>query len=154
MPYASVNQSNFKTTPSAPNDQNPNNFAIGDVLNRQKGFYRQTFSGAGPTYVWHSYEKVVDANFKKPDFDVHGAIGYNDLLTAFEYELNAVKVGKNVYFSYGVDSRFMRDIKLGRTWQKEMADRKTNDANLKIEMQKLHKANAVALEKMYKEIFK
>lgn len=38
--YATVNQSNFKTRQTAPNDQNPNNFAIGDVLNPQKGFYR------------------------------------------------------------------------------------------------------------------
>ena len=152
--YAIVNQSNSKTKPTAPTDQNPNNFSIGEVLNRKKGFYRLSFGGGEPTYVWHSYEKVVDANIKKPDFDVSGAVGYNDLFTAFEYELDAVKLAKNVYFSYSVQSRFLRDIEPGRTWQKEMDDRKKNDALSKIEIQKVQKANAAALEKMYKEIFK
>lgn len=36
--FAGVNQSNFKTRPTAPTDQNPNNFAIGDVLNRRRVF--------------------------------------------------------------------------------------------------------------------
>jgi hypothetical protein len=35
-----------------------------------------------------------------------------------------------------------------------MANRKQNEAQRKIEMQKIHKANAVALEKLYKEIIK
>ena len=152
--YASVNQSNFKTQPSAPTDQNPNNFAIGDVLNPKKGFYRLSFEGGKPTYVWHSYEKVVAANLQKPDFDASGAVGYNDLLTAFDYGLDVAKNGQGVYFSYSVNSRFLRDIEPGRTWQKEMAGRKENDARMKVEMQKINKANAAALEKMYKEIFK
>jgi hypothetical protein len=152
--YASVNQSNFNTKPSAPTDQNPNNFAIGDVLNRKKGFYRLSFNGGAPTYVWHSYEKVVAENLQKPDFDAAGTTGYNDLLTAFDYGLNVVKTGQNVYFSYSVNSRFLRDIEPGRTWQKEMAGRKENDARMKVEMQKINKANGAALEKMYKEIFK
>lgn len=152
--YAAVTQSNSKTRPSAPTDQNPNNFAIGDVLNPQKGFYRLSFSGGAPTYIWHSYEKVVEENLKKSDFDASGTVGYNDLLTAFDYELNAVKAGQNVYFSYSVNSRFLRDIEPGRTWQKEMASRKENYARMKAEIQKTQKANSAALEKMYKEIFK
>jgi hypothetical protein len=152
--YASVNQSNFKTKPTAPTDQNPNNFAIGDVLNPKKGFYRLSFEGGAPTYVWHKYEKVVEANLEKSDFAATGSAGYDDLLTAFDYELNVSKIGKDVYFSYSVSSRFLRDIEPGRTWQKEMADRKKNDALMKTELQKTQKANAAALEKMYKEIFK
>lgn len=152
--YASIIQSNFKTNPSAPTDQNPNNFTIGDVLNRKKGFYRLSFNGGAPTYVWHSYEKVVADNLKKSDFDATGIIGYNDLFTAFEYELNAVKTGQNIYFSYSVQSRFLHDIEPGRTWQKEMTEHKKNDALAKIEMQKVQKANATAFEKLYKEIFK
>lgn len=152
--YAGVNQSNFKTKPSAPTDQNPNNFAIGDVLNPKKGFYRLSFEGGKPTYVWHSYEKVVSENLQKLDFDAVGTTGYNDLLTAFDYGLNVVKSGQNVYFSYSVNSRFLRDIEPGRTWQKEMAGRKENDARMKVEMQKINKSNGAALEKMYKEIFK
>lgn len=152
--YATVNQSNFKTRQTAPNDQNPNNFAIGDVLNPQKGFYRLSFSGGAPTYVWHSYEKVVEENLKKPDFDVTGMTGYDDLFTAFDYQLDAAKVGQILYFNYSVNSRFMHDIEPGRTWQKEMESRKQNEAQRKVEMQKINKANASALEKMYKEIFK
>lgn len=152
--YAGVTQSNFNTRPSAPADKNPNNFAIGDVLNPKKGFYRLSFEGGKPSYVWHSYEKVVAENLKKPDFDAMGTIGYNDLLTAFDYELDVVKTGQNVYFSYSVNSRFLRDIEPGRTWQKEMADRKKNDARMKKEMQKAQKANEAAYEKLYKEIFK
>jgi hypothetical protein len=152
--YAGVNQSNSKTHPTAPTNQNPNNFAIGDVLNPKKGFYRLSFDGGAPTYVWHSYEKVVAENLKKSDFDVSGQIGYNDVLSAFDYDLDAVKVGENVYFSYGVYSRLLTDIEPGRTWQKEMAQRKENDANMQIELQKTQKANAAGLEKMYKEIFK
>lgn len=153
--YASVSQSNSKTRPSAPNDQNPNNFAIGDVLNPKKGFYRLSFEGGvAPTYVWHSYEKVVTANLQKPDFAAMGQIGYNDLFTAFDYDLNAVKSGKNLYVSYSVQSRFLHDIEPGRTWQKEMTDRKNFDAKSKEEMQKVQKANGAALEKFYKEITK
>jgi hypothetical protein len=152
--YASVNQLNFNTKPSAPTDQNPNNFAISDVLNPKKGFYRLAFNGGAPTYVWHSYEKVVEENLKKSNFDAKGTAGYNDLLTAFDYGLNAVNTGQNVYFSYSVNSRFLRDIEPGRTWQKEMAGRKENDARMKVEMQKINIANGAALEKMYKEIFK
>lgn len=153
--FAGVNQSNFKTRPTAPTDQNPNNFAIGDVLKPEKGFYRLSFAGGGtPTYVWHSYEKVVAENIKKPDFDAKGTVGYNDLFTAFEYGLNAVKSGKNIYFSYDVYSRFLSDIEPGRTWQQEMTSRKDFDAKSKVEMQKVQKANEKALEMMYKEIFK
>ena len=152
--YASVNQSNFDTKPSAPTDQNPNNFAIGDVLNRKKGFYRLSFNGGAPTYVWHSYEKVVADNLQKSDFNAVGSTGYNDLLTAFDYGLNVGKAGQNVYFSYIVSSRFLRDIEPGVTWQKEMALRKESDAKMKVELKKINKANGAALEKMYKEIFK
>jgi len=35
-----------------------------------------------------------------------------------------------------------------------MANRKQNEALRKTEMQKIHKSNAVALEKLYKEILK
>jgi hypothetical protein len=151
--FAIVNQSNFKTRQTAPNDQNPNNFSIGEVLNREKGFYRLSFEGGAPTYIWHSYAKVVEENIKKSDFDVSGQTGYEDLLSAFDYSLDAVKSGQSIYFSYSVYSRFLRDIEPGVTWQKEMANRKQNEAQRKIEMQKIHKANAVALEKLYKEIF-
>lgn len=152
--YASVNQSNYDTRLSAPTDQNPNNFAIGDVLNRKKGFYRLSFNGGAPTYVWHSYEKVVAENLQKSDFNVTGSTGYNDLLTAFDYALNVGKAGQNVYFSYMVSSRFLRDIEPCRTWPKEMASRKENDAKMKVELKKVNKTNSAALEKMYKEIFK
>ena len=152
--YASVNQSNFKTRPTAPTDQNPNNFAIGDVLNPKKGFYRLSFDGGAPTYVWHSYEKVVEANLQKSDFDVSGTAGYNDLLAAFEYSLDGAKSGKTVFLSYNVHSRFLHDIEPGRTWQQEMTQRKQNDAQMKTELQKINKANAAGLEKLYKEVFK
>jgi hypothetical protein len=152
--YATVTQSNYETKPTAPTDQNPNNFTIGDVLNRKKGFYRLSFNGGAPTYVWHSYEKVVAANLAKPDFEATGTLGFNDLLSAFDYELNVAKVGQNVYFCYDVFSCFLRDLLPGRTWQKEMATRKQVDAQAKIELKKTQKANAAALEKMYKEIFK
>lgn len=152
--YAAVTQSNFKTQPSAPNDQNPNNFTISDVLNPKKGFYSLFFSGGAPSYLWHSYEKVVSENLKKPDFDASGEIGYNDLFTALEYQLAVVKVGEDVYFSYDVHSRFLTDLEPGRTWQKEMNMRKESDALAKVEMGKVQKANAGAVEKLYKEIFK
>jgi len=150
--FATVSQSNFKTRPTAPTDQNPNNFTIGDVLNREKGFYRLSFEGGPPTYVWHSYAKVVETNMNKPDFDISGSAGYEDLFTAFDYSLDAVKVGQNIYFSYSVNSNFLQDIVPGVTWQKEMAGRKESEAQRKIEMQKLNKQNAAALEKYYKEI--
>jgi len=152
--YAAVSQSNAKTHPTAPTNQNPNNFAIGDVLNPKKGFYRLSFDGGAPTYVWHSYEKVVKENLQKPDFDATGQIGYNDLLSAFEYGLNVVKAGQNVYFSYSVYSRLLTDIEPGRTWQQEMAQRKENDLQSKAAIQQVQKANEAGLEKMYKEIFK
>lgn len=152
---AGIVQSNFKTQPSAPADKNPNNFSIGDVLNPQKGFYSLSFeNGVAPTYLWHKYETVVDANIVKSDFDATGSIGFEDLLSAFDYELNVVKVGKNIYFSYDVISRFLRDLEPGRTWQKEMTSRKESEAVRKVEMQKVMKANANALEMLYKEIFK
>lgn len=154
--YAGITQSNFKTQPTTPNDQNPNHFAIGDVLNRKKGFYVLSFAGGfPPTYVWHSYEKVVAANLLKPDFDATGEIGFNDLLTAFEYGLDAVKVGgKDLYISYRVSSRFLLDLQPGRTWQKEMAERKSFDAASKKAMQQVQKANEKSLEALYKEIFR
>mgnify|MGYP000855191705 CR=1 FL=1 len=153
--YASVSQSNFKTRPSAPSDKNPNNFTIGDVLNPQKGFYSLSFEGgAAPTYLWHKYETVVSKNLTKSDFDATGTIGFNDLFTAFEYTFDAVKAGKNLYFSYSVNSRFMQDIVPGVTWQREMANRKEAEAQGKIEMDKIYKANDSALEKLYTEIFK
>lgn len=153
--YASVTQSNFKTRPSAPSDKNPNNFTIGDVLNPQKGFYSLSFDGsAAPTYLWHKYETVVAKNLTKSDFDATGTIGFNDLFTAFDYSLDVVKAGKNLYFSYSVNSRFLQDIEPGRTWQKEMTQRKESDAQRKVEMDKIHKANAEALERLYHEIFK
>jgi hypothetical protein len=152
--YVGLTQSNFKTQPTAPNDQNPNNFAIGDVLNRKKGFYRLSFGGGAPTYVWHSYEKVVEENLKKSDFDVSGSAGFNDLFTAFTYELSAVKIDKNIFFSYCVSTRFLLEVEPGRTWQQEMASRKEFDKRTKIAMQKTQKDNAVMLEKLYKEIFK
>jgi hypothetical protein len=153
--YAGVNQSNFKTQPTAPGDKNPNNFAIGDVLNPKKGFYTLSFDGGvAPTYLWHPYEKVVEENLKKADFDAMGTVGFDDLFTAFEYQLDVIKAGKNLYFSYSVNSRFLLDLVPGVTWQKEMAQRKENEANRKVEMQKLYKANGAALEKLYKEIFK
>lgn len=152
--FASVNQSNYKTRPTAPTDQNPNNFAIGEVLNQKKGFHRLSFKGGAPTYVWHSYEKVVEENLQKSDFDAVGATGYNDLLAAFDYFLNVAKVGKEVYFGYMVNSRFLRDIEPGRTWKEEMALRKDSDAKMKVELKKINKKNGPALEKMYKEIFK
>lgn len=152
--YAGVTQSNLKTRPSAPTDQNPNYFAIGDVLNPKKGFYMLSFESGKPTYVWHSYEKVVSENLQKPDFDATGTIGYNDLLTAFDYELDVVKSGQTLYFSYSVNSRFLKDIEPGRSWQKEMTARKANDAQMKVEMQKTLEANEAALEALYNEIFK
>lgn len=152
--YAAITQSNFKTHPTAPTDQNPNNFAIGDVLNPKKGFYRLSFDGGAPTYVWHSYEKVVEENLKKSDFDVSGSAGYNDLSAALEYSLRGTKIGKNVFMSYSAHSRLLKDLEPGRTWQQEMTQRKKNDAQMKTELQKINKANAAGLEKMYKEIFK
>lgn len=153
--YAGVNQSNSKTRPTAPGDKNPNNFAIGDVLNPKKGFYTLSFEGGvAPTYLWHPYEKVVEENIKKPDFDVTGTVGYDDLLSAFEYQLDAVKIGKNIYFNYSVNSKFLLDIEPGRTWQKEMTQRKESEVARKAEMQKIYKTNGVAMEKLYKEIFK
>lgn len=152
--YAGVSQSNFKTRPSAPTDQNPNNFAIGDVLNPEKGFYRLSFEGGAPTYVWHSYEKVVSENLQKPDFDAEGTLGFNDLLTAFEYQLNVVKAGQDLYFSYSANTRFLLDLVPGVTWQKEMASRKAADEQMKVETQKVMKANAAQFEKLYKKILK
>jgi len=152
--YAGVVQSNFKTRPSAPSDPNPNNFTIGDVLNRSKGFYSLSFDGGKPVYKWHSYEGVVEANLKKDDFDLSGSIGYNDLFSAFTYELDAVVAGKKLYFSYSVNSVFLHDIEPGRTWQKEMASRKEQAETAKIEMDKVKKSNSKALEMLYQEIFK
>ena len=152
--YAAVTQSNSNTRPTAPTDQNPNNFTIGDVLNREKGFYRLSFNGGAPTYVWHSYNKVVAENLKKSDFSATGEIGFNDLHSAIEYELNVEKIGKNVFFWYTVSPPLLRDLLPGRTWQKEMAERKENYANAQKELQKTQKANAKAFEMLYKEIFK
>lgn len=153
--FATVNQSNRETRPSAPTDQQPNNFSIGEVLNPQKGFYRLSFAnGSAPTYVWHSYAKVVAENSSKDDFDVTGSAGYNDLFTAFDYDLIASKSGDAIYFCYSVTSRFLTDIEPGRTWQKEMTDRKNFDAKSKVEMQKVQKANDKSLEMFYKEVFK
>ncbi|GAB1414895.1 hypothetical protein MASR2M117_03010 [Paludibacter sp.] len=152
---AGIVQSNFKTNPTPPADKNPNHFTIGDVLNPTKGFYTLSFdNGPAPTYLWHSYEKVIAANMVKPDFDAMGTIGFDDLFTAFDYELNVVKVGKSIYFSYDVTSRFLRDIEPGRTWQKEMNSRKEAEAQRKVEMQKLMKTTASSFEKLYQEIFK
>ncbi len=152
--YAGATQSNSKTQASAPTDQNPNNFAIGDVLNPQKGFYRLSFAGGAPKYVWHSYEKVVAANLKKTDFDASGQIGYDDLFSAFSYELNAVKVGQDVYFSYDVNANFISDLQPGLSWQKEMAQRKEQDAQTKAAMDMLRQLNGNAFEKLYLELFK
>ena len=124
------------------------------MLNPKKGFYRLSFDCGAPTYVWHSYEKVVEANIQKSDFDVSGTAGYNDLLAAFEYSLDGAKSGKTVFLSYNVHSRFLHDIEPGRTWQQEMTQRKQNDAQMKTELQKINKANAAGLEKLYKEVFK
>lgn len=151
--YATVTQSNFKTRPSAPSDKNPNYFTIGEVLNPKKGFYSLTFEGGnGPTYLWHSYEKVVEENLKKPDFDATGSIGYNDLYTAFEYDLDVIKVKNNLYFTYTVKTRLLLDLVPGVTWQREMAGRKEQERLWKIEQERLNKENAAALEKLYKEI--
>lgn len=152
--HASVVQSNFKTQPSPPADKNPNNFTIGDVLNPQKGFYTLSFDGGAPAYLWHSYEKVVEANLLKPDFDATGSIGYDDLHSAFDYSMDVVKVGKNLYFSYNVNTRLLLDLVPGVTWQKEMANRKAMEVARKAEMQKIYKSNGAALEKLYKEITK
>lgn len=152
--YASVIQSNSKTRATAPTDQNPNNFTIGDVLNPKKGFYGLSFNGGAPTYVWHSYEKVVKENLKKSDFRATGEIGFNDLHSAIDYELDVKKVGQNVFFWYTVYPGLIRDLLPGRTWQKEMAERKENYANAQKEIQKTQKANANAFEMLYKEIFK
>jgi hypothetical protein len=151
---ASVTQINFETRPTAPTDQNPNNFAIGDVLNPQKGFYRLSFDGGAPTYVWHKYEKVVSDNLKKPRFDAMGEIAYEDLYTAFDYSLNMVKAGKDLFSCYGVESRFMIDLLPGVTWQKEMADRVDFAKRTKVAMKETAKANDAAFEKLYIEIFK
>lgn len=153
--HASVNQLNFKTRATVPSDKNPNHFSIGDVLNPQKGFYTLSFEAAGkPIYLWHKYEKVVGENLKKPGFDAMGSIGFDDLFTAFNYTLDVVKAGNNLYFSYSVNSHFLQDIEPGRTWQKEMAERKENEALRKVEMKKIHKEHAAALENLYLEIFK
>lgn len=56
---------------------------------------------------------------KKPDFDVSGTAGYEDIFTAFNYSLDAVKVGQNIYFSYSVNSNFLQDIVPGVTWRKK-----------------------------------
>lgn len=152
--FAGLNQSNYDTSPTAPTDQNPNNFAIGDVLNPKKGFYRLSFNGGAPTYIWHSYDKVVSENLKKSDFAATGQVGYNDLMSAFDYSLNVSKGGKNVFFSYDVTARLAHDLEPGNTWQKEMSMRKNFDAKTKVEMQKVNKANAKGLEMFYKEVFK
>lgn len=110
--------------------------------------------GGAPTYVWHSYKKVVAENLKKSDFSATGEIGFNDLHSAIEYELNVEKIGKNVFFWYTVSPPLLRDLLPGRTWQKEMAERKENYANAQKELQKTQKANAKAFEMLYKEIFK
>ena len=149
-----VTQSNFKTQPTPPADKNPNYFSIGDVFNPKKGFYTLSFdSGVAPVYLWHRYEKVVEANLRKPDFDASGTIGFDDLHTAFDYEMDMVKVGgKNLYVSYSVNARLLVDIVPGVTWQREMASRKEAEAARKAEMQKIYRANAAAIEKYYKEI--
>lgn len=153
--HVGVVQSNFKTRPSAPADKNPNNFTIGDVLRPDKGFHTLSFdNGVAPTYLWHKYETVVEANLKKADFDVSGNIGYTDLFSAFEYLIDMVKVGKELYVSYSVNTHFLQDILPGRTWQKEMAERKASEAQRLVEMKKLNKANGAALEKHYKELFR
>lgn len=153
--YAAVTQSNFETPPTAPTDQNPNNFAIGDVLNRAKGFYRLSFAGGGaPTYVWHKYETVVEANLKKSNFDAEGDIGYSDLFASITYDLNVVQVGKDLYFQYGAYECLCHDLKPGDTWQGEMAMRKEMEAQRKVAMKQTEKANEAAFEMLYKEIFK
>lgn len=151
--YAGFVQSNSKTRPSAPSDKNPNNFSVGDVLNRTKGFYTMSFAGAAPSYLWHSYEKVVSENLKKADFDASGTIGYNDIFSAFIYEFNMVKIKNDIYVSYDVNSIFLKDLQPGVTWQKEMANRKESDKQEKEALKATQKANEKALEMLYKEIF-
>lgn len=151
---ASVTQSNSNTPPSAPTDQNPDNFSIGDVLNPAKGFYRLSFAGGAPTYVWHKCEKVVAANQKKPDFSVSGEIGYDDVLSAFDYGLDAENVGPNLFFRYSVSGRFIVDFLPGRTWQSEMAMLKEMDVQAKASFQQLLKTSGASFEMLYKEIFK
>jgi len=153
--YAGVTQSNFKTKPSAPSDKNPNYFTIGEVLNPKKGFYTLSFEGGnGPTYLWHSYEKVVAENLKKPDFDATGQIGYNDLYSAFLYYLDVVKVKNNLYFMYTVNSRFLGDIISGSTWPQVMKMEEETAKQWKRDRERIEKENAAALEKLYQEIFK
>ncbi len=152
--FAGVTQSNFKTQPSAPASLTPNYFAIGDVLNPAKGFYSLSFAGGAPTYLWHSYDKVVAANLKKADFDASGEAGYEDIFSAFSYALDMVKTGKSLYVSYRVDSMFISDLQPGVTWQKEMASRKEQYTQGREAIRQTQKANEAAMEQMYKEIFK
>lgn len=149
-----VSQSNSKTNPTAPTDQNPNNFFIGETLNPEKGFFRLSFEDGAAKYVWHNYQQVVANNMVKPDFDAAGEIKYNNPLMAFRYLLESVKIGKEIYICYIVENTLLFDIEPGVTWQKNIADLKAAAASQKAELEKLHKANARAMENMYKEIFK
>lgn len=97
---------------------------------------------------------MVFTNIKKSDFDAVGLIGFDDLLTAFEYELDVVKNKQGLFFGFSVNSRFMHDIEPGRVWQKEMAMRKEREAIRLVEFKKVEKQNATALENLYKEVFR
>ena len=100
-------------------------------MNPQKGFYSLSFDGgASPTYLWHKYETVVAKNLTKSDFDATGTIGFNDLFTAFDYSLDVVKAGKNLYFSYSVNSRFCRILSAGAHGKRD--DQRKGDAQRKV----------------------
>ena len=152
--YATITHLNAKARATPPNDPNPNNFSIGEVLNPKKGFYQLSFAEGKPGYVWHSYDKVVSENLQKPDFAAKGQAGFNDLLAACEFSMNMGMAGKNLYVSYTVHSRLYNDLEPGKTWQQEMALRKDNEAKSKAAMQQVQKSNSTAMEKLYKEIFK
>jgi len=102
----SIKQKNKKARESAPSDLNPNYFYILDVLNPKKGFYTMGTVDGVFGYVWHKYEKVVDANLKKADFEVYGTAGRSPIPTSaytdVGYVIQAAKAGKELYFSYMV----------------------------------------------------
>jgi hypothetical protein len=168
--FASVSQKNHGDSETYRNSfqQNPIMFTISDYLLPNKGFFVLSFeNGLPPVYVWHSYEKIVTANLKKPKFGVSGAIAHSERIdhtAAFVYGILAQPYGKDIYFQYSVEKYWLYETYSPFNtagWKNTLPDRKkaqamTEEANEKGRAQAMGGIGNynIQMEKMYIEVFK
>ncbi len=152
--HPTVIQRNSKTQPTPPSAPLPNLFAINEYLRPDKGYSKLSFEGGKPEYVWINHLKILEPNLAKADFSAECSATHQEVDASCSYFLTIKKSNKALYTQYRATANMVRNLEPGTSWATHIKQETQNKKLANDAIAKANKENAVALEAMYKEIFK